>query len=109
MKKEVKIRIFCAILLLLGAAYHLYVRSESFAAFLLLSPLMLSAAFIPSKKIHAPDYSGPLSFIGVLFAALSYFIYFMPIDLFQNITFEIVCCLIIFIYYVFLMWYKNVK
>jgi hypothetical protein len=107
MKKETAIRIFCGILIILGAVYYFYVKPESFLFYLLFSPMILLYSLLPTKKTHIPDYSGPLSFIGILFAISSYLIYFTDPEIFQNIAVELTYVIVCFVYFIFLAWYKE--
>ena len=110
MKRETQIRIFCALLLILGAIYYFYAKPESFVFFLLIAVSMLLTSLISPKTIHVPDYSKYVSIVGVLFAILSYAIFFVYpylMEIWQYKWSEIIVSAVFFIYFVFLIWYKK--
>jgi len=108
MKKETQLRIFCAILLLLGVAHYLYTSPKAPFLFLLVSPIMLLGSLTPAKKIREIDYPRAVSFIGILFAVSSYIIYFIYFftDL-QSDGFDLIFGIAVLVYYIFLTWYKG--
>jgi len=108
MKKENKIYIFCSILALLGLIHYLYTNPPISFGYVVLAPLFVYIALIPSKKIREPDYSNVLNSFGILFFILSYVIYFSHIfEIWQNDTVSFACILIFAAYGLFLTWYKG--
>jgi len=108
MKKETQLRIFCLLLLLLGAAHYLYTSPEAPFLFLLAPPIILLGSLTPAKKIRPVDHSQTVSFIGILFFISSYLLYFLYF--FENLEsdmFIFVFTAAFLAYYIFLVWYKG--
>lgn len=105
------IRIFALLLLIIGALHYLYVTelglNFSFF-FIIFSPLMLLISLLPSKKSKNLNNSKVFGIIGVLFAIISYAIYFSYIyGLASNQTFPLIFSIIGSIYFLFLFYYNG--
>jgi hypothetical protein len=108
MKKENTAYIILLILGFLGLIYHHYTNPSISFGYVVLAPLFVYIALIPSKKIREPDYSNVLNSIGILFFILSYAIYFSHIwGIWKNDTVSFACILIFVAYGLFLTWYKG--
>jgi len=108
MEKETQLKIFCLILLFLGVAHCLYTSRAANFMFPLASPIILAAALMPAQKIRETDYSHTVSFTGILFVISSYIIYFaFYFTDVQNKGFALIYGIVVFVYYLFLTWYKG--
>jgi|GEM_PF-1727905 len=118
MKKEIKIRIFCLALVLLGVVLYIYTSPKEVPSFpivphgatLLLTsaPGLLYISLLPAGKIRKVDYSRATNFIGVLFCISTYIMYCLYFFKYlQNNIFIEVFAFSFFAYFLFLIWYKS--
>lgn len=109
MEKDIKLFIFCFVLVVLGSIHYLY-TSPNFSSFgfMIFPPYMLFISLVPSKKLYTTDYSSILSLIGISLLVLSYMIYFASSFGMWNIGMAEFIFLFVFVGYIFFLgWYKG--
>ena len=112
MKQETKLRIFFGIISLCILIHFFYYKewdaSVSMFSIGIWAPLIMACAILPPKKVRTPDYSKIVNFVGIFVSLCSFVIYFSWfLGIWSNIILEFFILLIIGIYFIFLLWYKN--
>lgn len=122
MKLESKFRIACLALMLFVVVHYFYnvyyLKVDIPHEIFLLgswAPLLILLSLLKGKRNQDPDFSQFFNVLGVLIAVISYLTYFVYIsgilagiwsnDIVEDLFF--ICFIFIFLYYIFLMWYKR--